>query len=237
MFKKAFLVLAVSATAISAAAAPPPMPKITGPDKLEPKQVGFYLAEDVAPEMALIFWPESYLRTGPPYFLPLVSMMQADEPGEYQIRAMAIWIVSSPSGPRPAAVPLTKTVLVEGEIDPPPPDPEGPYQVAFFHQADTRDNLPTEQLAILSGLTFRQELIKRGHGFVGLFDPDEARPNRPLPADVKPFFDAIDADPATPGIQPKPLPRMAIAPKEGGKVVTFPLPQNAAAFWRLLKGE
>ena len=66
--------------------------------------------------------------------------------------------VGNSPGPSPTPEPL------------PLPLPGTKYQIMFFHDTDKDDNLPKEQVALLSGLKTREELKKLGHTFMGSYD-------------------------------------------------------------------
>jgi hypothetical protein len=150
--------------------------------------------------------------------------------GQNQLAEILVMVGGDPNPPNPPDPP-----------DPPdPPNPTSKWQVVFFHASGTLDNLPRAQIDMLSGLVFRDEVTAKGDRFVGSFNVDSvAKTVRTcdgtkcwttyaMPAELVPFFNAVKGDP---------MPRVAIAPINGGAVRDFPLPENAAAFWTLLGGQ
>jgi len=117
--------------------------------------------------------------------------------------------------------------IVGGSEPDPGPDPQpgpvGPYQIAMFYEADQLDNYPAAQRALLTSLKYRQDLVKEGHVFLEVFEAAAIQGSSPR---YKAFFDAVRGDA---------LPRIAFAPKAGGKVVDYPLPENWEALQKLLK--
>jgi len=110
--------------------------------------------------------------------------------------------------------------------DPPPPPPGRKWQVMFFHQSDQLDNLPLPQRELLAGLAFREELESRGHHFAGAFDVDAVTRSGKGDASHKTWWAAVDGDA---------MPRVALAPREGGDVIDFPLPADAESLFRILQ--
>lgn len=140
-------------------------------------------------------------------------------------------------------------VVVEGDVplppkpDPPKPDPPDPpkpgqkYQVMFFYETDDLDNMPMAQREMVTGLAFREALEAKGHRFMGAYDADtivtvkqscngrtctEVRSVAPA---LKEWWAAVDGDP---------LPRVAIAPLDGGDIKDFPLPAGRAELYLLM---
>lgn len=111
--------------------------------------------------------------------------------------------------------------------DPPiPPKPGGPYQILLLYDADQLDNLPADQRALLTSLVYRQKLTAAGHRVLGVLAAQTINPANA--SKFKAFFDAVKDDP---------LPRIAIAKLDGGKVADFPLPTSVADLEKLLATE
>lgn len=68
--------------------------------------------------------------------------------------------------------------VIGGSPGPPPgPNPPVPgqkYEVMIFHESADLDNLPNSQRNLLSSLHVRENLIQRGHVFLGVLDIDSA---------------------------------------------------------------
>ena len=108
----------------------------------------------------------------------------------------------------------------------PPPVPGGPYQILLLYDQDQLDNLPADQRALLTSLVYRQQLTAKGHRVLGVFAAQTINPANA--SRFKAYFDAVKDDP---------LPRIAIAKLDGGKVADFPLPANMADLKKLLATE
>jgi len=120
------------------------------------------------------------------------------------------------------------TCTIGGEPDPgpdppDPPSPGGPYQIMLFYRADQLDNLPEPQRQLLTSRKVRDRLAEDGH--VLLEALEEGSLGGSVPPRYKTWVDAVVGDP---------LPRIAIAPKEGGKVKDFDLPANVDLLLALL---
>jgi hypothetical protein len=149
--------------------------------------------------------------------------------GQDQLAEIIVQVGGEP-GPNPPVPP----------IPPVPPNPTAKWQVAFFFQSETLDNLPSGQRDMISGRVFRDSLTAKGDAYLGGFDVDTmAKTIRrcdgtkcytvyAVPADLVAFWDAVKGDP---------LPRIAIAPLDGGDVRDFPMPMDVAAFWALLEAQ
>lgn len=113
------------------------------------------------------------------------------------------------------------------EPDPPnppdPPVPGGPYQIMMFYDADQLDNLPAGQRELLTSLSLRQSLVSAGHVVLEILDESSISSN--TPSKYKAFFDSVRGDQ---------LPRIALAPKAGGKVDDYPLPESVEKLMQLL---
>ena len=110
--------------------------------------------------------------------------------------------------------------------EPKPPVPGGPYQILLLYDTEQLDNLPPEQRDLLTSLVYRQKLVAAGHRVLGVFAAQTINPANA--SKFKVFFDAVKDDP---------LPRIAIARLEGGKVADFALPANMADLEKLLATE
>lgn len=129
------------------------------------------------------------------------------------------------------------TLQAKGGTNPPnPPQPPTPdpdpkpvpgdkYQIAIVLESADLTKLTKGQLEVTSGLTFREELEKKGHRFLGLLEVSQK--GNASKADA-PFFQAVDSS----GIK---LPCVAVAPLSGGSIRVFPLPE-ASAFYSTLDG-
>ena len=107
---------------------------------------------------------------------------------------------------------------------PPNPTPAGPYQIMMFYDADQLDNYPQDQRALLTSLAVRKRLQSEGHTVLEILEAKALRDG--VPSKFKPYVDAVLNDP---------LPRVAFAPMDGGKVVDFVLPANEQKLRELLK--
>lgn len=144
--------------------------------------------------------------------------------GQDQLAEIIVTVGGEPVPPNPPDPPI-------------PPNPTSKWQVAFFYQSDTLDNMSLSQKEMIAGLLFRNDLKSKGHSYLGGFDVDSvAKTVRKcdaakcytiytVPANLKPYWDAIQGDP---------LPRIAIAPLGGGTVRDFPMPADSTALYKLL---
>ena len=107
----------------------------------------------------------------------------------------------------------------------PDPDPNSKWQVMFFHESDDLDNYTKEQRRMLAGLTFRTELQGKGHMFLGAFDRDAVSKTFAENNQLSTWWKAVEGDP---------LPRVAVAPLEGGAIRDFDLPPTVAELYKLL---
>ena len=121
------------------------------------------------------------------------------------------------------------------EPDPQPPPQPVKWQVAIFVESADLDTMPLPQLEITSSLVFRKTLESSGHKLLGVWDKDRPTTTvcdgdvcRQVPVGGKhdAYWAAISGDP---------LPRIAIAPIDGGAVQDFPLPATAAELLQLLQ--
>ena len=106
---------------------------------------------------------------------------------------------------------------------PDPPDPAGPWQIMLFYRADQLDDLPEPQRQILTSRKLRERLVKGGHVLLEVLE--ESSLGGSVPSSYKAWIDSVVG---------KPLPAIAIAPKDGGKVRSFELPANADLLMALL---
>jgi hypothetical protein len=145
-------------------------------------------------------------------------------PGTHKLKCVLLDITSL------APLVYTKTTVraefTVGTVDPPKPPLNQKWQIAFFYERTLLDDFPAAQREILAGLDFRKELLAKGHKIVCFYDKDIRGPNATIPANLKPWFDAIENDP---------LPRVAFAPIEGGPIKDFALPADKASLGKLLE--
>ena len=116
--------------------------------------------------------------------------------------------------------PMTQVVVLGGgEPDPPdPPEPSGPWQIMMFYDAQYLDDYQPEKRLLLNSLILRDKLEADGHVFLEALEKSDIRDG--VPSRYTPWVNAVLNDP---------LPRIALAPLEGGKVMDFPLPENVEA--------
>jgi hypothetical protein len=119
----------------------------------------------------------------------------------------------------------TITIIDNDAINPPQPNIK--FQVMFFMESGQLDNLSDAQRNMLASLVFRDGIRQKGHVLVGIWDKDLTDPNNKIPERYKPYFDVING---------KTLPRICIAPVDGGTIQDYPLPADEAGFWALLTG-
>ncbi len=201
---------------------------IDGPDKIQPASQpqkytisGATLTDLVQGQAKLIWFPRAGVQvwdaaswTGQPYLL-----VTAEKPGKI---LLAVTYAKDRG-----LVYAEKEVEAAGENPPQPPEPPGPggkKQLVIVLESNDLDNLPRAQQAIAASLKLRQALEAQGHRFLQVLTPAQAA-NAP-PA-LAPFFAAVDGHE---------LPRIAIAPINGGPITDYPLPADEAAFWRLVNG-
>lgn len=114
--------------------------------------------------------------------------------------------------------------------DPPGPDPPGPeqkWQLMMFYDQDKLDDLPQAQRNLLTSLTFRKELVSRGHVLLEILESAVfAKPQSEVPEHYRKLVDFA---------RNQPLPFVVMAPKEGGATYGQRLPSTAEGFWSLLK--
>jgi hypothetical protein len=180
----------------------------------------------------------------------LELMFTAKNPGEYLVKLhlvrdgkmeiAAIVVVVEGDRPNPPLPPDPPTP------DPPVPNPTEKWQVMFFVESTDVDDLPDGQIELISSLSFRQSLEAAGHRFMGRYDRNSVMeskanctydrygrkicqpPTMVVKSDLAPWWEAVKGDE---------LPRMAIAPIDGGKVRDFPLPANSAELYSLLEAQ
>jgi len=107
---------------------------------------------------------------------------------------------------------------------PPPPPPDTKWQVAIFVESNDLDNLSPSQKTLLASLLIRKELSEKGHYLVGVFDPEAAQTI--TDEALKPWINAVKG---------KKLPLLLLAPKGGGEIKAYPLPDSSFEFWKLLE--
>lgn len=163
--------------------------------------------------------------------------------GEHTITVIGSWLLVDPATGKAVdhnwyRYTRTFTQKGPGPDPPPPPPPDGKWQVAFFFNGEDMVRLSLPQVDMISGLAFRQELVSKGHFFVGAFEKDsrttlitENCANgicRTTTSELKykAFWDAVAG---------KTFPCIAIAPVSGGEVpLVFPLPADRDALYKLL---
>lgn len=177
----------------------------------------------------------------------------AGQPGEY--RVVVDWnyqanqfvehvVVVDGDSPNPPLPPVPPDppdpVDPPAPPDPPAPNPAAKWQVMFFLESTDVDDLPAGQIELLSSLTFRQSLDAAGHRFMGRYDRDSVmetrsvcngvtcRPYLAVKSDLAPWWGAVKGDP---------LPRIAIAPIDGGDIRDFPMPADESALYKLLEAQ
>lgn len=111
--------------------------------------------------------------------------------------------------------------------DPDPPNPNAKWQVMFFQKSDKLDNYDRQWRTMLAGRKFRDELEAKGHSFEGAFDRDAVGDAFAENKKYKPWWAAVKGDS---------LPRVAIAPIDGGTIRDYPLPKTVAELYQLLGG-
>jgi len=207
--------------------------KIVGPtDPIQAGEPAWLEITGVPDDQGAVFNLHPLLYTNPQHIVPMHGLFLTTTPGTYQITATALIVEIDweKKTHRTTLIPLSYEVTVEGEAphpDPPPPV-DTKWQVAIFHQSDTRDTMDADQLEVCTGPLFRQELAAKGHGFVGLFDPDERDSKDGIPERVRRFFDAADGHE---------LPVMVMAPMNGGDFRVVPLPANKTEAFKILEGK
>jgi len=110
----------------------------------------------------------------------------------------------------------------DGDDDDDPP-PSGPWQIMMFYDGDQLDNYPAAQRALLTSLAIRIQLKNHGHILHEILEKKAISVG--VPSKYQSYVDAVKGDP---------LPRIALAPKDGGTVMDFPLPENREALQVLL---
>jgi hypothetical protein len=177
-------------------------------------------------------------------------LFTAKNPGDYLVKLhlvrdgkmeiAALVVVVEGDRPNPPLPPDPPTP------DPPVPNPTEKWQVMFFVESTDVDDLPDGQIELISSLSFRQSLEAAGHRFMGRYDRNSVMeskanctydrygrkicqpPTMVVKSDLAPWWEAVKGDE---------LPRMAIAPIDGGKVRDFPLPANSAELYSLLEAQ
>ena len=125
----------------------------------------------------------------------------------------------------------THTLTITGDSGPPdppkPPDPNPADQkhlIMIFYRANLLDNMTRDQRTILTSLSLRQRLKADGHRVVEILDYDAFSAGS-IPERYEPWFRAVKDDP---------MPRICLAPIEGGVIRDYPLPANQEKLWELL---
>lgn len=161
------------------------------------------------------------------------------QPGEYVLSYTGMWVdfdaktfdfieeqasvlVTTEDTPDPDPEPDP-----DPDPDPDPePDPADEYQVLILHDADMLSRLPRAQRDILISRKRWQQLEDAGHKLLRVFDVFDA--GEEASEHHQKFLDAMEG---------KTIPRVAIAPREGGTIETFPLPEDFDALMQRLGGE
>jgi hypothetical protein len=156
--------------------------------------------------------------------------------GTYTIRATGIWVLTKDVTVGEQTFPVLMdfgqydyraSLVVSGGgpgPDPPdPPNPGGKYRIVMFYSADQLDNYPQPQRSLLTSRQYREQLVSLGHIFLEVLE--EASLASASGA-FAPFIESVKGDP---------LPRIAIVPVAGGKVLDFPLPADMPALLKLLE--
>lgn len=154
--------------------------------------------------------------------------------GTYTVRAFGIWVLTKDVTIGDQVVPVLidfgqydyreQLVVGGGGPDPKPdPQPGGKYRVVMFYDAAQLDNYPQAQRSLLTSLQIRQQLVSKGHELLEVL---EAASIDSASESFAPFLAAVKGDP---------LPRIAMVPLEGGKVLDFALPGNVDLLWALLE--
>jgi hypothetical protein len=146
------------------------------------------------------------------------------KPGKYDIEVMGMWGIRDPEKPTSwldfGFFRYKAKFVVKGGDDPVPPQPEplpgGPYQVMLFYSESQIDNLPQPQRDMLTSLVFRDWLSSQGHVLQEVGDPANFNAGR-VPERWKPWLKAVEGDP---------LPRIALASKDGGPIKDYALPDT-----------
>jgi hypothetical protein len=204
---------------------------IQGPDKIEAGSrptkytiAGAALPDLIQGQAKLIWYPREGVEvwdaaswSGEPYLL-----LVADRPTK------VLLAISYAAGGK--LVYAEHEVTVGGDTPPNPPQPPDPpvpggkKQLVFVVKQSELDNLPQAQQILLASLTLREKLASKGHRFLGILEANQAAS---APQALAPFYRSVDGDP---------LPRIAMAPVEGGTITDYPLPADEAGLLKLLEG-
>lgn len=117
---------------------------IVGPtEPIAPKQPAWLAIEGVTAGSTATFFPTPQIQTGPPHMQPLHALFWAQKSGTYQVNGVAVnvdWTLKTIS-----LVPLTCTVVVEGDGPDPPPPPPPPVDRLWglmIYESNDLDNQP-----------------------------------------------------------------------------------------------
>ena len=230
---------------------------IEGPDQVEVMHPAWLTFSGIPATASTAIWPSDVATTDPTHIAPRSILFWAKEPGTYTIQGLAV-----DHGTSYLAL-LVKKITVVGDIQPPddddeglplpPPNSEVKWQVKLFTDKDKEDNWPTEQVAVLNGLKFREELTARGDRFLGSYNiSPKVQATWPLKSSKACVRDRygnqtcyvvpVPSPPADSGIgdawwdaiRGDPLPRIAVSPIDGGLVQDFNLPANLNDTLKLL---
>lgn len=165
-------------------------------------------------------------------------------PGKYEIRYECYWYHTEPievfdaNGNKITVLQFlgaghihdTATLTITGDPGPDPPDPPdpptpgGPYQIMLMFDGDQLDNLPREQRDLLTSLSLRQRLVASGHVLLEVLEAGGLGGS--VPPAYQPWVNAVKGDP---------MPRVALAPKDGGTIKDYALPENETDLMKLLE--
>lgn len=98
--------------------------------------------------------------------------------------------------------------------------------MAIIFERDRLDNLPWSQRTIIGSLMFQQRLKAAGHHLVGIVDQHVEGADGKKPEKLTAYLAACEGDP---------IPRICLAPMQGGPVKDFPLPKTEEEVFALLR--
>jgi len=232
--------------------------EITGPDEVQAGHPAWYKITNVPQtKVGLMIWPNEEIDVRPDHVAKNTIFFWAEKTGTYKIYIGVVDFANE------ATYPLQKTISVigtnpdddgddndDGGDDNKPPKPDKlNWQVKLFTDKDLEDNLTMDQVALLNGLKFRDDLKERGDLFLGQYNitADVVR-SWPLKQYKKGcetgkcYFTVEHAPPEELGqewwdhVRGKEMPRIAFAPIEGGQIQDFPLPANEDEAFKLIEG-
>ena len=230
---------------------------IDGPDEVQLMHPQKYAISDIPEGCSTLVLYSDVIDNDPQFFKPNHFLFWSKEPGKFELSAIVINWKSQ------QVYQIRKVIKVIGEPGPDPPNPPDPpdppdplakWQIWFFRESTDGDELTTDHHELLSGLKFRDSLEEKGHLFMGSWDiSSESQANWPVKMVEKDcLVDRFGRKTCFPPIPmrspPKdlavevwdkvrgdPMPRVAIAPIDGGVIQDFPLPDDVSGFWKLLE--